>query len=265
MLAGSLAAQLTETRSSERPRYWCWISSIPVQSDSAPKALAPMAHGVEIDTGNPDWSVRLDNTVKYNYGVRTESADKRMLATPNNNDGDYNFRKAGTNITNRIDLLTEMDVVYKNNMGFRVSAASWYDKAYENTGSNSNPFVNGNGSTSGLVANDPRLAGVELAAQMCAFGEPIRAQQALEAGILDAIIDGDLLTGDNDCDKGDEERLVHVVQGGDSGWRVGCVQNAKNKKIFPKLNCCGKVFAKISPWIDEMKSRNALHGWAQSA
>ncbi len=41
----------------------------------------------------------------------------------------------------------------------------------------------------------PRLAGVELAAQMCAFGEPIRAQQALEAGILDAIIDGDLLTG----------------------------------------------------------------------
>ncbi len=32
---------------------------------------------------------------------------------------------------------------------------------------------------------------------------------------------GDLLTGDNDCDKGDEERLVHVVQDGDSGWRVG--------------------------------------------
>ncbi|MHA3817826.1 DUF1302 family protein, partial [Pseudomonas sp. GCM10022186] len=58
----------------------------------------------EVDTGNPDWSVRFDNTVKYNYGVRTESADKRMLGTPNNNDGDYNFRKAGTNITNRIDL-----------------------------------------------------------------------------------------------------------------------------------------------------------------
>ncbi|PMZ61562.1 DUF1302 domain-containing protein, partial [Pseudomonas sp. GW247-3R2A] len=99
-------------------------------------------------------------TVKYNYGVRTESADKRMLATPNNNDGDYNFRKAGTNITHRVDLLTEMDVVYQNHMGFRVSAASWYDKAYENTGSNSNPFVNGNDARSGLVANDPRLAAV---------------------------------------------------------------------------------------------------------
>jgi hypothetical protein len=123
-------------------------------------ASMPVAHAVELDTGNPDWAMRFDNTVKYNYGVRTESADKRMLGTPNNNDGDYNFRKAGTNITNRVDLLTEMDVVYKDHMGFRVSAASWYDKAYENTGSNSNPFVNGNGSTSGLVANDPRLAPV---------------------------------------------------------------------------------------------------------
>ncbi|MBP5958573.1 DUF1302 domain-containing protein [Pseudomonas anatoliensis] len=123
-------------------------------------AAMPVAQAVELDTGNPDWTVRLDNTVKYNYGVRTESADKRMLATPNNNDGDYNFRKAGTNITQRVDLLTEMDVVYQNHMGFRVSAASWYDKAYENTGSNSNPFVNGNDARSGLVANDPRLAGV---------------------------------------------------------------------------------------------------------
>ncbi|MGY2338770.1 DUF1302 domain-containing protein [Pseudomonas sp. SDO5532_S415] len=123
-------------------------------------ASMPAAQAMELDTGNPDWSVRFDNTVKYNYGVRTESADKRMLGTPNNNDGDYNFRKAGTNITNRVDLLTEMDVVYQQSMGFRVSAASWYDKAYENTGSNSNPFVNGNGGTSGLVANDPRLAPV---------------------------------------------------------------------------------------------------------
>ncbi len=32
---------------------------------------------------------------------------------------------------------------------------------------------------------------------------------------------GDLFTGDNDCDQGDQERLVHVVQDGDSGWRIG--------------------------------------------
>ncbi|MFC5697973.1 DUF1302 family protein, partial [Pseudomonas sp. GCM10022186] len=37
------------------------------------------------------------------------------------------------------------------NKGFRVSAASWYDKAYDNTGSNSNPFVNGNEAFSTIV------------------------------------------------------------------------------------------------------------------
>lgn len=125
-------------------------------------ASMPTAHAFELDTGNPDWSVRFDNTVKYNYGVRTENADPRMLGTPNNNDGDSNFRRAGTNITNRLDLLTELDVVNQGKQGFRVSAASWYDQAYDDIGNSSNPFVNGNGSTSGLVNNDVRrgFAGV---------------------------------------------------------------------------------------------------------
>src|SRR5262245_45071089 len=39
----------------------------------------------------------------------------------------------------------------------------------------------------------PRLAGIPKAAAMCAFGEPISAQAALDAGIVDRIIEGDLL------------------------------------------------------------------------
>ena len=38
----------------------------------------------------------------------------------------------------------------------------------------------------------PRLAGVAKAVEMCAFGAPIKAQEALAAGIVDRIIDGDL-------------------------------------------------------------------------
>ncbi len=41
----------------------------------------------------------------------------------------------------------------------------------------------------------PRLAGFETAVKMCAFGEPIGAEQALAAGIVDRIIEGDLLSG----------------------------------------------------------------------
>ncbi len=47
---------------------------------------------------------------------------------------------------------------------------------------------------------------------------------------------GDLFTGDNDCDQGDEERLVHVIENSDNGWRVGYQ--------FPPLG-------KNSPWLRE--------------
>lgn len=41
----------------------------------------------------------------------------------------------------------------------------------------------------------PRLAGVAKAIEMCAFGAPVKAQDALAAGIVDRIIDGDLRAG----------------------------------------------------------------------
>ncbi len=41
----------------------------------------------------------------------------------------------------------------------------------------------------------PRLAGVAKAVQMCADGNPISAKDALAAGIIDSIVEGDLLSG----------------------------------------------------------------------
>src|SRR4029077_2438194 len=41
----------------------------------------------------------------------------------------------------------------------------------------------------------PRLAGVAKAVELCAFGAPVKAQEALAAGIVDQIVDGDLRAG----------------------------------------------------------------------
>src|SRR6266849_10254801 len=41
----------------------------------------------------------------------------------------------------------------------------------------------------------PRLAGVAKAVEMCTQGNPIKAEEALKCGIIDRIIEGDLLTG----------------------------------------------------------------------
>ena len=41
----------------------------------------------------------------------------------------------------------------------------------------------------------PRLAGVAKAVEMCAFGDPVKASDGLNAGIVDRIIEGDLLAG----------------------------------------------------------------------
>ena len=41
----------------------------------------------------------------------------------------------------------------------------------------------------------PRLAGVAKAVEMCVDGKPVKAQDALKSGIVDRLIEGDLLTG----------------------------------------------------------------------
>ncbi|MDG2538932.1 DUF1302 domain-containing protein [Dyella jiangningensis] len=103
-------------------------------------------HATEIDTGNPDISIRWDNTIRYNLGHRAHSQDQSILNSPNNDDGDRNFGNHSI-VTNRVDLVSEFDFVYKKNYGFRLSANGWYDQAYsslDNTHvSSSNHIVNG--------------------------------------------------------------------------------------------------------------------------
>lgn len=58
----------------------------------------------------------------------------------------------------------------------------------------------------------PRLAGVAKAVEMCAFGEPIDARAALEAGIVDKIIEGDLLAGAVEFARGVAGKLAYKTR-----------------------------------------------------
>src|SRR5215468_6227931 len=87
------------------------------------------AQAAEIETGNPDVALRIDNTLRLNLGFRTQAQDKAILANPNYDDGDRNFNK-GKPVAERVDLLTEADLVVNKKWGLRMSTAAWADGAY---------------------------------------------------------------------------------------------------------------------------------------
>lgn len=99
-------------------------------------AQAGCAFAFEVPTGNPDLTLRWDNTVRYNVGVRAQNAQGRIgLAGPGPaytfDESDYLFADRGDVISNRLDLLSEIDLRFRNRFGARVSAAAWYDAAYD--------------------------------------------------------------------------------------------------------------------------------------
>ncbi|MBC9070887.1 DUF1302 domain-containing protein [Thauera sp. CAU 1555] len=99
-----------------------------------------VASAFQIDTDNPDLRITWDNTFKYSAAWRVRKvdsavADNSIGPQANTNDGDLNFGRGL--ISNRLDLLSELDVRYKRDYGFRISGAAWYDDVYNR--SNDNP------------------------------------------------------------------------------------------------------------------------------
>lgn len=135
--------------------------------------LGGAASAAEIDTGNPDFKLRWDNTVKYSAAARTGKQSATLLSNPNNDDGDRNFSRGL--ISNRLDLLSELDAQI-GNVGARVSAAAWYDTVYNR--SNDNPGLAGGG-----TPNQTSVAANE-------FTHATRALHGRKAEVLDAFAFG---------------------------------------------------------------------------
>lgn len=111
------------------------LIAIAVQGLCAGRAMA-----IDIDTGNSDLKIRWDNSVKYSAAVRLNSPATALLGNPNLDDGDRNFSRTGL-ISNRVDLLSDFDLVYRENWGLRLSGAAWYDDVYNSSTHNNSPFT----------------------------------------------------------------------------------------------------------------------------
>lgn len=102
-------------------------------------AVSSQAGAFQFDTGD-DWSIRWDNQLKGNLQSRLD-ASKRSVVDPTKfgnarlaDDSDFSVnRKSGGITSARIDIRSELDVIWRDDFGFRISGAGWYDAAYENS------------------------------------------------------------------------------------------------------------------------------------
>ncbi|MCB1674746.1 MAG: DUF1302 family protein, partial [Halioglobus sp.] len=103
-------------------------------------AISTQAGAFQFDTSE-DWNIRWDNTFKANIMSRVAKQDKDVYSPAHNpasfflaDDSDRSVDRSNLGIVStRLDVLSELDVVWKNNYGFRVSGSAWYDPAYKDS------------------------------------------------------------------------------------------------------------------------------------
>ncbi|MFH0725580.1 MAG: DUF1302 domain-containing protein [Pseudomonadota bacterium] len=106
-----------------------------------------------------DTKVQWDNTIKYSAGYRVSDQEHGLIDDPNTDDGDRNFDPGLT--SNRLDLLSEMDITYRD-FGFRVSGAGWVDSVYLSDNDNDSPGTfNGKGKHDEFADDTEELNGLK--------------------------------------------------------------------------------------------------------
>lgn len=146
--------------------------------------LSNDAAAFKFETENPDIELRWDNTLRYNIGWRMESRDQTLADTWTLQAGEYKFDK-GDIVTNRLNLLSEFDFVYKKNYGLRVSGAAWYDGAYGDK-------VKGNPAY--------QAAGLGTAYPGNEFTDTVKRYYTHSGELLDAFVFGRVNLGDSPLD-----------------------------------------------------------------
>jgi len=112
---------------------------------AAAMCAAGGASALEFNTGNPDLAVRWDNTVRYNLSGRAERRDPAIANYSTTDESDNKFG-GGKIVNNRLDIFSELDMVYQSRLGARLSAAGWYDAGYNDHSVPTGPNLAGRGS-----------------------------------------------------------------------------------------------------------------------
>tara|TARA_R110002073_G_scaffold62801_4_gene157415 strand:- start:286 stop:2031 length:1746 start_codon:yes stop_codon:yes gene_type:complete len=163
---------------------------------AATAATSMQTQAFKFDTPS-DWDIRWDNTVKGNLMMRVEDQDPSIYdpnrATPSSaaalsDDADYSV-KQGHFVSQRIDLLSEMDVIWKDKLGFRVSGAGWYDFAYDNSAYPSS------GATKGFPSVDSTF--VYLTVQPGEYNDAAKDLHYRGGELLDAFVFGNFELSDS--------------------------------------------------------------------
>ncbi len=178
--------------------------------------LSTQASAFQLDT-NEDWSIRWDNTLKYNAMMRVATRDADVYAggsQPFAAQPDASFDR-GDLVSNRFDILSEFDVVWKDKLGFRVSAAGWYDHAYHNG-------TNAKGADSG-VFNSPNSWPTALSADWGELNDDEKRLHYRGGEILDAFVFWNWQLGDV---VGNLRVGRHVIYWGQSLLGTGALSTA---------------------------------------
>jgi hypothetical protein len=105
-------------------------------------AISAQANAFRFNTDG-DFKIRWDNSFKFNAMSRVAKQDKDVYTVQGASsdrsngwfiadDSDLSVDRGGAGlVSTRLDVLSEMDIVWKQNFGLRVSGSAWYDPQYD--------------------------------------------------------------------------------------------------------------------------------------
>ena len=99
-------------------------------------AISSQAGAFQFKNTPDDLEIRWDNNFKFNVVSRVNKADDQVVDRSQGyflaDDGDLSVDRSSFGlVSTRLDVLSEMDIIWKQNFGMRISGSGWYDPQYK--------------------------------------------------------------------------------------------------------------------------------------